>query len=252
MSTPPPRGSLGWVTLEDGVAFSRAWLTSNTPGLFAAWERSQSQQQRLAAQIQQAAAIAESAEPTDPRDEYGMVRIQWAETIRYEASLFLVQDSSADQIWSELATLPAAERRTLDITDDDNTIISIVDLDGDGVASVLERSIGAGTTVDWGDVADSIDEQIAESPSWAALNAALAAAAAAGYDVAAHLPQLAEQAPLPNHDPAAELHYRLISAGAAPVAGDTGQDSAQSAPPLGPHEQSPTASARSRTSALGR
>ena len=235
MSTPQQHSSagLGWVTLDDGVAYSRAWLTTNTPGLFAAWGRAQTEQQRqrLVAEIQQVAAAVESAGRRDPRQEYVTVRIQWAETTRYEAELYLDPNSREDEIWSEIANLPDAERRTLDITDEDNRIISVVDLDGDGIASVVERHISDGNTVDWGDLADSIDEQIAESPGWPALNAALTAAAASGYDVAAGLPQLAEQAPLSVHDPARELHYRFRSSGPTELRCTGGAGSDQSAQP---------------------
>ena len=45
MSTPQQRGAgLGWVTLDDGVAYATAWLTATTLALFAAWERAQTQQ----------------------------------------------------------------------------------------------------------------------------------------------------------------------------------------------------------------
>ena len=254
MSTPPQQRSsagLGWVTLDDGVVYSRAWLTTNTPGLFAAWGRAQTQQQRqrLVAEIQQVAAAMESV--GKPREEYVPVRIQWAETTRYEAELYLVPNSSEDEIWSEIANLPDEQRRTLDVTDEDNRIISVVDLDGDGIASVLERATGDGNTVDWGDLADSIDEQIAESPGWPALNAALTAAAASGYDVAAGLPQLAEQAPLPVHDPAGELHHRLLNTTAGPSSGDDGAGSDQSAQPPRREEPPRYASTPALTSVPG-
>ena len=64
--------------------------------------------------------------------------------------------------------------------------------------------------VDWGDVADSINERIAESPSWPELNTALTLAQDTGLDVTAALTRLASD-PLPRHDPAAELRRRLTT-----------------------------------------
>ena len=46
--------------------------------------------------------------------------------------------------------------------------------------------------------------------NWPPLAAALSRAHAAGYDVAARLPELAATAPLPDRHPARELHWRLL------------------------------------------
>jgi hypothetical protein len=171
---------LGWVTLADGVDMSRAWLTAHTPQLFTAWQQTQNAQDRLriAQQIQQAAGEAESdreqgtgEDPDDPSSEYVNVRIQWAETTRYEADFYLSPYSTEEQLWSEIGMVPDALRRTLDVTEADNTIVSIIDLDGDGVPSVLERSISANNIVqgpgDWAELADSIDERLAPEPGLA-------------------------------------------------------------------------------------
>jgi hypothetical protein len=130
-----------------------------------------------------------------------------------------------------LANLPDGQRRTLDLVDSDNRIVSVVDLDGDGHIDAYEMSISAGNVItDWGDAADGIDEAIAESPSWPQLNAALTSGAAAGYDVETALALLATHAPLPAHDPAGELYYRLLNAGVAEVAGDSGAGAGQPPP----------------------
>jgi hypothetical protein len=239
---------LGWVTLAEGVDMSRAWLSAHTPQLFTAWQQAQNAQRRLqlAQQIQQVAAATESdrgqdpgENPDDPRNEYVNIRIQWAETTRYEADFYVSPYSTDEQLWTEIGMVPDALRRTLDVTDADNSIVSIVDLDGDGIASVLERAVSAGNTVstpdDWADLAVSIDERLAEGPDWPALAAALDRAAAAGYDVAADLPRLAYQDALPERHPARELQYRLMAdCDAALVsAGDASAASSDSGPGQG-------------------
>jgi hypothetical protein len=147
---------LGWVTLAEGVDMSRAWLSADTPQLFTAGQQAQNAQRRLqlAQQIQQVAAATESdrgqdpgGNPDDPRNGYVNIRIQWAETTRYEADFYVSPYSTDEQLWTEIGMVPDALRRTLDVTDADNSIVSIVDLDGDGIASVLERAISAGNTV---------------------------------------------------------------------------------------------------------
>jgi hypothetical protein len=163
----------------------------------------------------------------DPASEFVAVRIQWAETTRYEADFYLSPYSTDAELWQEIGMVGEWERTTLDIADSDNRIVSIVDLDGDRRASVLERAISAGNIVgrryEWGDLADSIDERLAESADWPALSAALDRAAASGYDVGANLPRLAAEHPLPDRHPARELHYRLMGdCDAALAAGDAG------------------------------
>lgn len=174
-----------------------------------------------------------AAERDDAREyEFVNVRVQWAETTRYEADLYLDPWSSDEAIWDQLANLPDGERRQLDLVESDNRIISVIDLDGDGHIDAYEMSISTGHTVtDWGDVSDRIDEHIAESPSWPRLNAALDAAAAAGFDVAGELPAVAAMGPLPTHDPAGELYYRLLGTGMADVSGDPGASAADGPPP---------------------
>ena len=242
---------LAWVDLDDGVTYSRAWLTTHTPGLFAAWEHAQTQQHRrqLAAQIQQAALLAESADDRDPHNDYQTVTVRWAETTLYEAEVCLAPTSDVDALWSEIANLPDAQRRTLDVTDADNRIISVVELNGDGVVNVLEQSTASEGMIDFGDIADSIDERIAESPGWPGLNRDLNTAARHRYDAAALLTALAAEAPLPAHDPAAELRYRLINTDAVPATADSGDHTEQSLrryEPLPVHSQ-----AASSIAALG-
>ena len=215
---------LGWVDLEDGVTFSRAWLTTNTPGLFAAWEHAQTQEHRhrLAAQIQQAARLAESTDDRAPCPDYVGVIVQWAETTRYEAEFYLDPTTDADALWSEIADLPNGQRRTLGITNTDNRIISVVALDRDTALNFAEKSPASTSMIDFGDVADSIDERIAESAGWPALNRDLNTAARHGYDAAAMLAALAAKTPLPKYDAAAELRYRLIETAAMPSTVDNG------------------------------
>lgn len=215
---------LGWVTLAEGVGMSRASLVAHTPQLYTAWQHTQSAQQRLrfAQRIQQAAAEAESdpeqntaADPDGPGSEYVTVRIQWAETTRYEADVYLSPYCTEEQLWSEIGVVPDALRRTLDVTDADNTIVSIIDLDGDGVASAVEPSITSANIGaepgDWAELADSIDERLTQSPDWPALSAALDRADAGGYDVTADLPLLAAAEALPDRHPARDLQYRLMA-----------------------------------------
>lgn len=86
----------------------------------------------------------------------------------------------------------------------------MVELGSDGIASVLELDLSDGNTLG---LADSVDQPIAERPGWARAQRATGPRRASGYDVAAGLPYLAEQAPRPTHDPAGELHYRLLTLG---------------------------------------
>jgi hypothetical protein len=88
-----------------------------------------------------------------------------------------------------------------------------------------------GPEEDWGAVADSIDERIAESASWPRLNTALQAAASNGWTVITELPALVAAAPLPDHDAAGELYYRLLNTGAAELSADTGAGAAHQPSP---------------------
>lgn len=206
----------------------------------------QQRAQQLALQQQARAAAArrdeERAEDrrvdreVDDRDhEPVAVRVQWEHTTRYEADLAVDPWLADDELLTRL-DLPDADRRVIDVVDGDNHLVSVVDLDGDGHIDAYEMS--AGLVTDWGDVADDIDERIAESPTWPALNAALVAAAGDGYDVAANLPQLAAESPLPTHDPAGELYYRLLNSGAVDVGGDSAADAGAQPPPR--RDESPT------------
>jgi len=63
----------------------------------------------------------------------------------------------------------------------------------------------------WAEVAAAVDPRLAAGPDWAPLAVALARADAAGYHIAARLPELAAAAPLPRRHPARELHWRLLA-----------------------------------------
>jgi hypothetical protein len=88
----------------------------------------------------------------------------------------------------------------------------------------------AGRVEDWAATVDTIDERIAESPGWPRLNAALHTAAGNGWAVATELPVLAAASPLPDHDPAGELYYRLLNSGATEVTADSGTGAGQQPP----------------------
>jgi hypothetical protein len=62
----------------------------------------------------------------------------------------------------------------------------------------------------WRTTVERIDTRLLRGPDWPPLAAALARAAAAGYDVANRLPTLAASPPLPDRHPARELHWRLL------------------------------------------
>jgi hypothetical protein len=64
--------------------------------------------------------------------------------------------------------------------------------------------------VRWVRVVDAIAPRLAKGSDWPALADTLDRAAASGYDVAAHLPRLANASALPEWLPACELRYRLI------------------------------------------
>lgn len=193
------------------------------------------QQVAIQQQILRAAAVREEAERSqhrevDERDHEPVpVRVQWEHTTRYEADLWVDPWLDDEELLARLDALPDRDRRVIEIVDGDNHLVSVVDLDGDGHIDAYEMS--AGLITDWGDVADSIDERIAESPTWPALNATLAAAAKNGYDADANLPQLAAESPLPTHDPAGELYYRLLNSGAVDVAGDSAAGAGAQPPP---------------------
>lgn len=166
----------------------------------------------------------------DSRDHEPVpVRVQWEHTARYEADLAVDPWLSDDELLTRLDGLPEDQRRVLDVVDGGGHLVSVVDLDGDGHIDSYEMS--AGMVADWGDVADDIDERIAESPTWPALNAALVAAAGDGYDVVGNLPRLASESPLPTHDPAGELYYRLLNSGAVDVGTDSAAGAGAQQPP---------------------
>lgn len=196
--------------------------------------------QQLAVQQQQRAAAVrrendrdedtDVEHDADSRDHEPVpVRVQWEHSTRYEADVAVDPWLSDDELVARLDGLPEDQRRVLDVVDAGGHLVSVVDLDGDGHIDSYEMS--AGMVTDWGDVADDIDERIAESPTWPALNAALVDAASGGYDVAANLPQLAGESPLPTHDPAGELYYRLLNSGAVDVGTDSAAGAGAQPPP---------------------
>jgi hypothetical protein len=211
MTPPPPTdGTTGWVILDDGTPYSHAWLDTHTPTLLDAWQSAATDQQRqqLSEQIRQAAARAES-QPFPPGPASHVVRIQWAETTRYEADLNLHPDSTDEQILDAIAELPEEARRPLDPSEADCHLLSMTDpAVGQDIRRDNHTNVPTGAS-DWGHLADSIDERFAQSWSWPALNQALTLAHAAGVDVTTDLPALAHSSPLPVHDPAGELMCRL-------------------------------------------
>jgi hypothetical protein len=211
---PPHDGEqgVGWVTLADGIEMDPAWLARHVPRLYTAWQHVDTTLQRLQLVhlIQQAAAT-----PDQDRDDYRSVHVEWTETTRYEADLYISPYDSDAEIWAGIHALPDQLRRDLIVIDDGGEILNVVDLDGDGHPSVLERAISAGNVVaqatDWTELAASIDPRLTQGPDWPALAAALDRAAAYGYAVAARLPALATQGELTDPNPALELHYRLLA-----------------------------------------
>jgi hypothetical protein len=203
---------VGWVTLADGVRMDPAWLNRHVPRLYTAWQHADTTLRRLQLTqlIQQAAA-----NPDQDRDEFRSVRVEWTDTTRYAADLYISPYDTDAEIWAGIHALPDQLRRDLIITDDDGALLSIIDLDGDGRPSVLERAISAGNIVadaaDWTDLAASIDQRLTHGPDWPALAAALDRAAADGYNVASRLPGLAAQGELSDRHPALDLHYRLLA-----------------------------------------
>ena len=135
---------LGWVTLGDGVRTDSAWLARHVPRLYTAWQHADTtlRRRQLAGLIQQAAA-----NPGQDRDDYRTVRVEWTETTGYEADLYISPYDTDAEIWAGIHALPEALQRNLIITDDDGGIVSVIDLDGDGRPSVLERAISVGNVV---------------------------------------------------------------------------------------------------------
>jgi hypothetical protein len=217
---------VGWITLTDDVTMHSAWLTAHAPDLFTTWQQAQTAQQRMqtARMIQHAAA-----NPADPNSDYRSVRIEWAETTRYEADVYISPYATDAELWAAITALPDALKRTLDVTDDDGNILSVIDLDGDGRPSVLERAISAGNVVAsgtdwiaanssggpetvWANLAAGIDERLTHGPDWPGLASALDRAAASGYDVKTKLPFLAAaHGDLSDRHPALDLQYRLMA-----------------------------------------
>jgi hypothetical protein len=202
---------VGWVTLADGMRMDPVWLSRHVPRLYTAWQHADTALQRLqlAHLIQQAATT-----PDQDRDGYRSVHVEWTETTRYEADLYISPYDTDAEIWAGIHRLPDQLRRNLIVTDDDGAIVSVIDLDGDGRPSVLERAISAGNVIanaaEWTELAASIDQRLTCGPDWPALAAALDRAAADGYDVAARLPALAAQGDVSKRHPALDLHYRLL------------------------------------------
>jgi hypothetical protein len=171
---------------------------------------------QLREQQARAAAARREREHADDREVDGgeheplATRMQWEHTSRDEAGLSIDPWLNDVELLDRLDALPNGYRRVIDLTDGDR-VVSVVDLDGDDHIDGYEMT--AAMVTDWGDVADSIDERIAERPNWPALNAALVTATRNGYDVTGNLPRLAAEAPLPTWDPACELYYRPLNSG---------------------------------------
>lgn len=188
-----------------------AWLARHVPRLYAARHLADTtlRRRQLAQLIQQA-----TANPDQDREDYSAVRVEWTETTRYAADLYISPDDTDAEIWAGIHALPDQLRRVLIVTDDGGALVSDIDLDGDGHPRVLERAISAGNLVadpaDWTELAAGIDQRLTQGADWPALAAALDRAAADGYDVAGRLPALAAQGELSDRHPALDLHYRLL------------------------------------------
>jgi hypothetical protein len=127
------------------------------------------------------------------------------------------------------------------------------------IAADLESEPGHGdgdaaTDPAWRQLVARIDARLVRGPDWLPLAAALARAAAAGYDVGARLPALAAAAPLPARHPARELHWRLLDdcAAALPARSATDHRSSTTHSPVGPPQTSrdapqPTAATQAST-----
>jgi hypothetical protein len=178
------------------------------------------------------AAEHDGGDPTDgPDPDTVRVRIQWAETTRYEADVYVDPWASEASILAGLAALEAGQRRVMTALESDNRLVSVIDLDGDGHIDAYELSTSAAQVDDWERVADGIDEGITGSPSWPQLHAALRNAADGGWAVATELPVLAAALPLPDHDPAGELYYRLLNARVVEVSTDDSAANGEQQPP---------------------
>ena len=53
----------------------------------------------------------------------------WAETTWYEAAVYVSPEATDAELYAEIANVPQAMRRTRHVTDTDNTITSIIELD---------------------------------------------------------------------------------------------------------------------------
>ena len=106
----------------------------------------------------------------------------------------------------------------------------------------------AATETAWRQLVARVDARLVRGPDWLPLAAALARAAAAGYDVASRLPVLAAAAPLPARHPARELHWRLLDdcAAALPARSATDHRSSNAHSPVGPPQMSRDAPAADR------
>ncbi|SDO16312.1 hypothetical protein [Geodermatophilus sp. DSM 45219] len=100
----------------------------------------------------------------------------------------------------------------------------------------------------WRQLVARVDARLVCGPDWQPLAAALARAAAAGYDVGARLPALAAAAPLPTRHPARELHWRLLDdcVAALPTRGATDHRPSSAHSPVGPPQMSPKSPAADR------
>jgi hypothetical protein len=94
---------VGWVTLADGVSMDPVWLSRHVTRLYSAWQHADTTLRRLqlAHLIQRAAAT-----PDQDRDDYRSVRVEWSETTRYAADLYIASTMPFALPSSCLATLP--------------------------------------------------------------------------------------------------------------------------------------------------
>ena len=148
-----------------------------------------------------------SAFPSDRGDWVSMldgVRISRAWMVRHTPELLAA--------WCDAAT--AEGRRAI--------ATRILQIAAD-LESEPERGDDAPPDPAWRQIVARIDDRLVRGPDWLPLAAALARAAAGGYDVAIRLPPLAAAAPLPARHPARELHWRLLDdcAAALPTRGAT-------------------------------
>jgi hypothetical protein len=196
------------VTLANGQEFSRPWLVANVPLMFRAWQqaRTPEEQDEIAGRIC-AAAVALETHPNRHEKKSRVVTVIWSETIRHRDVFFLPVDASDEEIRAAIALCPDAPRRTEARRDADIRVLS-VDL-GDDLAGAEPTPTSEAR---WGPLVYGIDPRLVHGPDWPPLAAAITHVAARGVDIAAELPKLTADPPLPDSHPAIELHWRLLYA----------------------------------------